>query len=699
MRAADLNLSDECIGYIEGYGAKELYEPQAAAVEAGLLDGHSMLVSAPTASGKSLIAAMAVMAMLEGGGRKAVYLSPLRALVAEKYKEFRGMRGIPSSNPLKPASSTADLNVRDRLSGNLLCMTNERMDLALRKDEDWVREADLVIADEIHLIGDPHRGPALEMVLARLNDGNRQVVGLSATISNAEEMAKWLKCRLVRSSWRPVRLTEGVCDGRNVSMADGTEYTIRSSSRGAAVELALDSVAGGGQALIFVNTRRGAPSQAKKAAASIRSGLGDAQKKKLGIISRAILREGGGTGLADELSGLVAKGVGFHHAGLNAASRRRVEDGFREGHIKVLAATPTLAAGVNLPARRVVISSLVRYDGRAGRSVPISVMEYKQFCGRAGRPQYDDVGDAVSVAASNPREAMDRYVLGQPEAVESALHNRLAVHVLSLVVAEPGIPVRSIRKFFDGTLGGVQWGGMDVDGPLRTLRDYKMVETEGKRYAATKLGEMVNELYLEPQTASEMLETIENAGSDEYAAGKRHTLTFLHEAISCAEFGPVLRQRKAERAEARDLVERYRSHTIWHIDPYDVSRNLLGICGWIEEESERDIADKYGMDPGDVHRTVQSTRWLLQSMIRIAKYARLPDVERELDTLRVRVVNGVREELQELVGIRNVGRVRGRALYRAGIRTRRDVRATPLDRIQKICKVGPRKAKTIRMGR
>lgn len=698
MKAEDLNLSDECIKYVVGYGAKELYEPQAAAVNAGILDGKSVLVAAPTASGKSLVAAMAVMAMLERGGRKAVYLCPLRALVAEKYREFGGMRGIPYSNPVRLASSLMDLNVRDRLSGNLLCMTNERMDLAIRKDESWVAEVDLVIADEIHTIGDPVRGPALEMVMTRLNNGNRQVVGLSATMANAEEIAGWLKCRLVCSSWRPVRLTEGVCDGYSVNMDDGSSYRVRQSDNGATVDLALDSVANGGQALIFVNTRKGAPVQARKSAMDVFDGLNDAQRHDLKSISNAILRDGGDTGLVEELSGLVENGVAFHHAGLNAACRRHVEEGFRNGRIKVLAATPTLAAGVNLPARRVIIANLTRYDVHSGKNVPISVMEYKQICGRAGRPQYDKVGDAIAMASYNPYMVMERYVFGQPENVMSSLHHKLTVHALSLVVAEPGISVKSIRQFFGGTLGGVQSSDMEIEAHLRMLEDYEMVETEGKRYAATKLGEVVTELYLEPHTASNLLEAIETAGKDDYVTGKRHTLTFLHGVVSSAQFGYVLRQRREDMAAARDLVERYRSEAMWHIDISDISRNLLGLYGWINEEPERNISEKYGMESGDLHRTIQSARWLLQSMIRLAIYARLPDVERELEVLRIRVINGVQEELMELVSIRNVGRVRARALYRAGIKTRGDVAGMTLDRIKEVCKVGLTQAKAIMRG-
>lgn len=692
MRASDLGLSQKSIDYIVEYGAETLYEPQAAAVDAGLLNGQSMVVAAPTASGKSLVAMMAILAMLEGGGRRAAYLSPLRALVSEKQAEFAALRKV-FPNLAKVSASTAELNARDRLVGNILCLTNERMDLALRKSEPWLEEVDLVIADEIHTVADPRRGSTLEMVLSQLNDGNRQMVALSATISNASEIAQWLHCKLVTSTWRPVKLTEGVYNGSRVEMADGSSYSVKSSSRGAAVDLALDSVSDGGQALIFVNTRKGAPSQASKAAAAVSKMLEPDQAKELLAVSKRVLKYGEDTGLANELAALMEKGVAFHHAGLNEKCRHAVEDTFRKGYVKILAATPTLASGVNLPARRVVISNLTRYDAQYGQNMPISVMEYKQFCGRAGRPQYDDVGEAISVAPHNAHEVMDRYVHGEPERIESALHLRLDVHALSMVVAEPGITSESLQDFFDGTLGGIQHGRMEMDGALRKLERLGMVETYGKRYSATRLGEMTNKLYLDPETVVNFLGTVEQATRGP------NTLAFLHEVISSAEFFPVYSLRQDQLAEADDLVRRHGSSGSLYVDPEDVSRSLLGLVGWIEEMPERDISERYGIESGDTFRATETARWLLRAMGDIAKYARMPDVRTELESLRVRVTYGVRSELIPLVAMQHVGRVRSRALYAAGARSRADVVAMPLDSVCAICHVGPVMGRRIKSGR
>lgn len=700
MRVDELDLPGAAIEYIKGYASGTLYPPQAMAVKAGLLEGRSVMVSAPTASGKTLVAMMAIMAMLERGGRRAAYLSPLRALAAEKHGEFRGMQGIPLENPVRASVSAGDLNSRDRLSGNLLSMTNERMDLALRRDEGWLEEVDLVVADEVHLIGDPFRGPTLEMILTRLRREGRQFVGLSATITNAAELSRWMGCRLVNSSWRPVRLAEGVCDGGRVTMDDGSSFQVGRSSRGAAVELALQSVREGGQALLFVNTRRGAPSQATRASKPVSRMLSPAEARRLEAASARILREGESTELTRTLASLVGQGVAFHHAGLNQASRRTVEDRFRSGDIKVLAATPTLAAGVNLPARRVVVSDITRYDARHGRNMPISVLEYKQFCGRAGRPQYDDTGEAIVVAGDRADQVMDEYVRGTPEPIASAISGSgpLAVHTLSLVASEPGITAEDVRGFFGGTLGGRQgrFQGTDIDVALEKLQDLSMVETlDGSRWAATGLGELTSRLYLRPATAHRFLEAVRTAGR-----GRRgpHTLGFLYEISSSEEFFPVLGLRQRDYDTAYSLASSHEAEMIRHVDPFDMSRSLLGLYGWVGEESEAAIAERYGVESGDTRRMVETGRWLAGCMAEMARYARLPDVRAELELLRVRIVHGIRGELAPLVGIREIGRVRGRALYGAGARTAGDVASMPAARIAAVCRVGGAAAQRIRAG-
>ena len=210
------------------------------------------------------------------------------------------------------------------------------------------------------------------------------------------------------------------------------------------------------------------------------------------------------------------KGVAFHHAGLNQNCRETIETEFRKGTIKLLSSTPTLAAGVNLPARRVVISNINRYNAKVGANKPISVLEYKQLCGRAGRPQYDKFGEAIIVGNSNTDEIIDYYINGEPEPIESKITDdkALRIHILSLIVTTPGIKKDEILEFFLDTLGGLQSSkatikfGIDI--ALRFLLKEELLIKKGDRFVATEFGKKVSKLYIDPLTATLFRDYLKN---------------------------------------------------------------------------------------------------------------------------------------------------------------------------------------------
>ncbi len=209
MKLEKLDIPESAIEFLKSEGIKKLYPPQADAVKAGLLKGKSVLVSAPTASGKTLIATLAMISYLSKNNGKVIYLSPLRALAAEKFLEFKKLEKVSLGNKIKVGISTGDFeNIEKKLEkSNVLILTNEKMDSVIRHGAEWIDDIGLVISDEVHLIGD--RGPTLEMILTQLKrlDHNPQILGLSATITNSEDIAEWLGCKLVENDWRPVTST------------------------------------------------------------------------------------------------------------------------------------------------------------------------------------------------------------------------------------------------------------------------------------------------------------------------------------------------------------------------------------------------------------------------------------------------------------------------------------------------------------
>ena len=693
MKIEQLKLPDSAIKFLKSQGFEKLYPPQEDSVKSGLLDGKSLLVSSPTASGKTLIAMLAILSYLSKHDGKVIYLSPLRALASEKFLEFKKLEKITLGKKIKVGISTGDFeNIEKNLEkSNVLILTNEKMDSIIRHGTEWIEEIGLVITDEVHLIGDETRGPTLEMTLTQLKllETKPQIVGLSATITNSDEIANWLGCKLVKNDWRPVPLSEGVCDAGEVTMSDGKTFEVERSIRGTPVDLGVQSVKEGGQSLVFAETRTRSKSLATKAADIISQILEKKDLKELEKTSKKILSENEHTELVKTLALLVKKGVAFHHAGLNQNCRTIIEKEFRKGTIKLLSSTPTLAAGVNLPARRVVISSVNRYNAKVGANRPISILEYKQLCGRAGRPQYDDYGESIIVGNGNTEDLIEYYINGEPEPIVSKITDdkSLRTHILSVIVTHPGIKKDEILEFFLQTLGGLQSRKLTIkfaiDISLRFLSSEYLIVKKGERYAATEFGKKTSMLYIDPLTATHFRDATENVSQD-----RKHTFGFLHLITNCEEFFPKFSLRNRDYESASLLIENHSSELLEPISEYDCSRSLLALQAWITESSELSLSDSLGIESGDMHRMVEMANWLSYCLREISKHVERADLLEELSDLRKRVVYGIREELLDLVRVKGIGRVRARILFKRGIKNLDDLAKIPVNKLAEIDKIG-----------
>ncbi|MFQ5782846.1 MAG: DEAD/DEAH box helicase [Nitrosopumilus sp.] len=701
MNIEKLDLPTTAIEFLKSQGFEKLYPPQADCVTSGLLDGKSMLVSAPTASGKTLIAMLAMIDYLSKNNGKVIYLSPLRALAAEKFSEFKKLEKVALGKKIKVSISTGDFeNLEKNLEkSDVLILTNEKMDSVIRHGAEWIEEIGLVIADEVHLIGDENRGPTLEMILTQLKllETKPQIVGLSATITNSDELADWLDCNLVKNDWRPVPLSEGVCDAGEVTMNDGKTFEVERSIRGTPIDLGVQSVKQGGQSLVFAETRTRSKSLATKAADAISQILEKKDLNQLEKTSQKILSENEHTELIKTLAFLVKKGVAFHHAGLNQNCRETIETEFRKGTIKLLSSTPTLAAGVNLPARRVVISNVNRYNAKVGANRPISILEYKQLCGRAGRPQYDDYGESIIVGNGNTEDLIDYYINGEPEPIISKITDdkSLRTHVLSVVVTNPGIKKDEILEFFLQTLGGLQSRKptikFAIDISLRFLSNEYLIIKKGERYAATEFGKKTSMLYIDPLTATYFRDAIENVSQD-----RKHTFGFLHLISNCEEFFPKFALRNKDYESASLLIENNSSELLEPISEYDCSRSLLALHAWITESSELSLSDNLAIESGDMHRMVENADWLSYCLREISKHVERVDLLEELANLRKRITYGIREELLELVKVKGIGRVRARILYKHKIKNLDDLAKIPVNKLAEIDKIGSTLADNIK---
>ena len=495
------------INILKEHGITKLYPPQEKAL-IPTLNRQNVIVSIPTASGKTLIAEITMIQRLlefrkKGIRRKALYLAPLKALAAEKYFDFREKW---SKLGFKIGYSIGDLdNLNSRVFNNdIIIMTNEKADSLLRNSHKSINDIGILVIDEIHLMNDESRGITLEILLARIKSINKsvQIIGLSATISNADEIANWLDGVLIKSEWRPVVLKEGFYNDGKIIYSENEYRELKYRKDDPVYCLVMDVLDDGGQALVFMNTRKNSQTQGEKLAIQLKNRYSDEEISNYEILSLAFSNLTVSTDTTEEakkLTKILKMGVAFHHAGLIQSQRKFIEDNFRAGNIKVITATPTLAAGVNTPSRRVIIKSLFRYDAKQGGMQKIPVMEYKQMVGRAGRPGYDPYGDSV-LLSSNPKrteELAAYYIYGDPECIQSKLNNidLLQTHLLGTIVMNKGTNKDNLIDFLEQTFFSYQMkhGTIDIDESNNNQngqKDYKYmlkkIKEKNKKIAAKK---------------------------------------------------------------------------------------------------------------------------------------------------------------------------------------------------------------------
>ncbi len=657
-----------------------LYPPQAEAIKAGALDGKNTVLSIPTASGKTLVAELVALNHILSKKGKAVYIVPLRALAAEKYEEFK----TKYLDLCKVGISTGDFDSSGANLGNfdLLILTIEKMDSLMRHQADWIKEISLVILDEVHLIDSADRGPTLEIVATQLRDLGAQILALSATIENSDELARWLDAKLVESDFRPIKLSRGVFFKGEIDFKEKSDLKLQNynTKTDSSVILSTDIVQNKAQALVFTNTRKGAESEAEKTAADIYKILDTKEKKELAHVSEQILSVlDSPTKQCKRLADCVKNGVAFHHAGLHAKQRTFVEKNFKENLIKVICATPTLAAGVNLPAKRVVIRDYKRFS-TFGQE-PIPVLEIHQMFGRAGRPKYDSEGEAVLIAKSETEfdQLWDIYIEGRPEEITSKLGVEpiLRMHTLGIISQMPKTK-EDLYEFFGKTFYAFQYRDMSgletiIDRILDQLFDWKFIDyKESGRFQCTKLGLRVAQLYLDPLTAHTLIELLERESIDEIVL-----LTILSDT---AEMRPLLSVRSSEELAIYEQFEKY------DLDDEQVRafKNAMIFFDWMNEISDDKIFDEYNMPPGTLRTKLDIADWLLYSLGEIALIINRDKIISKVNILRKRLKYGIKKELLPLIRIRDIGRVRARKLFNAGIKGIEYVRKAKPELLEKL---------------
>lgn len=697
---------------LEVSGFKQLNPPQKLALKAGVLEGKNIVLAAPTASGKTLVAEFAALKTIEEG-KKVLYIVPLKALANEKYMEFN-KKYLPLG--IKTAISTGDLDSSDHWLANydIIILTSEKLDSLMRHGISWIGSVGLVVADEIHLLNDPDRGPVLEITLTKLKQLiNPHFIALSATISNYKELAEWLDAEPVWSDYRPVKLKKGIYYNKEVCFEN--KENIESDETDAIRFLVDYSLRKKKQTLVFVSTRKSAEAQAEQLGNFLKENLKPEERKELEKLSKKILSSvGHPTMQCRKLAECIKKGSAFHHAGTVSRQRHLIEDNFKKGIVKVITATPTLAMGVNLPSYQVVIRDLKRFYSFKGMDY-LPRLEIEQMTGRAGRPRYDEEGIAVLIAKNKPeaKYAWENYITGEPEDITSKLGVEpiLRMHVLALIASGITSTRKELLDFFSKTFYAYQYGDISgieelLDKILDQLEEFRFITsgtqegtgmfkkasdiiTKSRAFLKpTRIGKRVSELYIDPMTANEMLkalEVIKKAGTNTFGC--------LHVISNTIEMRPFLSLRKKDFEFLDSLIAENESFLVqkppnewdWEYDDYMRSIKTAYLFErWIEEEGEDRILDELGVTPGELRARLEIADWLLYALQELALLSGCMNPLKDIRKTRLRVKYGVKEELLPLVRLSGVGRVRARKLFASGIKSVRELKKIPLRSLQNI---------------
>ena len=508
--------------FADAFAFEEFNSMQRDALPALLESDENVVASAPTASGKTALAELAICDALADDGT-ALFVAPMRALTNEKESEWERFEDIGYS--VYVVTGERDLNPRRARHADVLVMTPEKLDSATRKHDsaryDFVTDVDVCVIDEVHLLDSDKRGPVLEVTISRLRRlCAPRIVALSATMPNVEDVAAWLDAPAANTfefgdEYRPVELNADVktyTHGDN-SFADKYRRLYR------ALDLAEPHIREDGQVLVFVSSRQDTVQAAKKARDEVAE-----RDVPMGARGDYDFHNDAKQLQNDTLRKSVLDGVGFHHAGLSKGDKDRVEQWFKDGKVQILFSTSTLAWGVNLPARCVVIRDTKLHDPLEGE-VDMNELDVLQMLGRAGRPGYDDVGYGWVVC---DRADADKYrkLLREGKDIESRLAENLDAHLNAEIAMGTIRDMDDVMDWLETTFYYVRASAAPelydfpglrehVRGKLDRLVEHGFVDAgEDLSLSATSLGMVASKFYLRLGTAERFRSLATSEGVD-----------------------------------------------------------------------------------------------------------------------------------------------------------------------------------------
>ncbi len=683
------NLRDDIKTIINSaYPYIEEFNPaQKAVIESGYLEDKSnYIICIPTASGKTVLGVLpALKTILDGG--KAVYAAPLLSIQNEKVKEFKAFEEHGISVGKHPASS--DLSV----------MVFESFDALTRFSWNTLRDVDTLIIDEFHMIGEFSRGPTLEAAItrAKIINPSMRIIALSATLRNIEEIEGWLEGKCVEHDYRPVPLHKEVLDAEMFNTKNKNDVIVKVLEK---------SIKDSSQALAFVSTRRFTESLATYVSKKIDKKINVKQRESFKEVAEKILdvpkRKGSlPTTTCLKLAESIEHGVAFHHAGLFNEQKEIIEDEFRNGNILMITATPSLMYGVNLPSKTVVIRDNTRWTAQGPQ--PIPVFDYEQMSGRAGRPQYDDVGYSYLIAKTMD-EAMNLeayYIDGEIELTNSKLvDNKDAIlkQIIAQIASTLSKNLDELTEFFSKTLYGYQMANnpsmamfaadsirFELENSLEFLLQNGIIRATPEGLKTTDFGSLIAKSNYSVETAVKI---------KEYISGI--TQINVNEFIYALCETPDVPLISFKGRKSKDPVrEKLSEAGLFAVDIGNPEATAVSLMEWIDERNEYEIENRYSVYSASTRRSAYEASRLVKfakdTSEVLGNYSNLKD----FDILSARLYYGVKEDIIPLVvSVKRLGRKRARNLVKI---FGNDLSGVSENELQKVEGIGPKLAEKIRL--
>lgn len=636
---------------------KEFNPAQKAVIESGYLEDKSnYIISIPTASGKTVLGILPALKTILNGG-KAIYAAPLLSIQNEKVKEFKAFEEHGIKVGKHPSNS--DLSV----------MVFESFDALTRFSWNVLREVDTLIIDEFHMIGEYSRGPTLESAItrAKIINPSLRIIALSATLKNIDEIEQWLDGKTVEHDYRPVPLNKEVLDAEMFNTKNKNDVIVK------IVEKAIED---NSQALSFVSTRRFTESLATYVAKKIDKKTTKEQKHKFKQVANKLLevpKKKGSlpTTTCLKLAEAAEKGVVFHHAGLFNEQKEIIEDEFRNGNILMITATPSLMYGVNLPSKYVIIRDHTRWTSNGPASIP--VFDYEQMSGRAGRPQYDDVGYSYLVAKTMD-EAFDleaRYVNGEIELTNSKLiDNKDAIYkqIIAQIASSLSKNLDDLNDFFGKTLYGFQMKNnpsmsmfaqdslnWELESALEFLLQNGIIRTTPEGLKTTDFGNLIAKSNYAVETAVKIKEYVSTME-------KLNPAEMIYALAETPDLPLISFKGRKSKDPVRDKLSEC---GLFAVDIGNPEATAVSLIEWIDERNEYEIENAYNVYSASTRRSAYEASRLVKfaknTLEVLGNYSNLKD----MDYLSARLYYGVKEDIIPLVvGVKRLGRKRARLLMK-----------------------------------